>query len=89
MLFDAKLGNTLSAIRVGFLSKHRQIKIPVSNYTKNVLNKLQEVGCIETFNIENVKSFKTAIITLAYIKGVPAYSKINLISTPSKKYTLT
>jgi ribosomal protein S8 len=88
MFFDSKVANTLSAIRVGFISKHRQITIPVSNYTVTILNKLQSVGCIETFSVGQTSQGKHAHITLAYNSGVPAYSKINLISKPSVRYTL-
>jgi small subunit ribosomal protein S8 len=88
MFFESKVANTLSAIRVGFISKHRQITIPASNYTIAILNKLQDVGCIETFSVGQTNQGKRVHITLTYNKGVPAYSKINLISKPSRRYTL-
>lgn len=89
MFFAAKIANTVSALRVGFIAKHRYVKIRVSKYTTTILNKLQVVGLIETFYIQTIGFKKYAIITLAYIDGRPAYSKIKLISKPSKRYYIS
>jgi ribosomal protein S8 len=89
MLFAPTVTNTLSAIHNGFISKQRQITIPVCKHTVKILRKLQDVGCIKTLNTKSTRKSWNANVVLRYNKGVPAYSKITVISKPSNRCTLT
>ena len=85
MFFSSKIANTLSIIRVGYIAKHRFVKMPVCKYTINILNKLQEVGYIETFYLQVDGVKQSAVVTLSYTAGRPTYANERLLSKASRR----
>ena len=87
MFFSDSLANTVSAINVGYLSKHKFIKIPVNNYMLKILQKLIDVGAIESIKLDSINDAKRqCIITLAYVNGKPAITYLKIISKKSNRY---
>lgn len=86
MFFSDALANTLSAIRVGYIARHRAVKVPVTKATKCILAALSSAGAIESFSIAaDSKKHEYAMIQLAYINGRPAISRITMVSKKSNR----
>ena len=89
--FQASLPNTVSAIKVAYLSRHRYTIIPTTRYTRAVLLKLVDVGFLTTISKYHSKSASRKIrgfthknyykVYLNYYNSLSNFSDIILMST--------
>ncbi len=89
MFYSNALANTISAINVGYIAKHKYVVLPINKYTQTVLIKFVDAGAIESFYVFKQGVCLYTKITLAYINGRPAITKIRAVSTGAKRYTVT
>lgn len=83
------IANTISAIKVGYLSNSKYIIVPTTKCSRNLIIKLEEIGAISHFEpILRDKILNYWKIYLSYNNKLPSVSNIRLISTRSKKYPI-
>lgn len=90
MVMTDAIADMLTRIRNGFRAKHNFVKVPTSNFKKNILDLLEEEGFIEGYNEVDAKDgdYKVFNIKLKYfgeerykqsvIQGVEKISKPGL-----------
>jgi len=97
--FNSVIGNTVSALRVGYISHSRFIILPSNKLSRQLLNKLVDCGVISHFsdyrcNVSSKLSKRTLYgryvkIFLSYIDGKPVPTAFRLLSKPSARYYIT
>jgi ribosomal protein S8 len=97
--FNATIANTVSAIRVGYLTNARYIIIPTTKYSRTILHKLVDSGMLASIEYYNKVNFKRSYrylkyqclykCHLIYINGKPCISKIILLSKPTATLTIS
>lgn len=91
--YNGVLANTISCLRVGYLSKHRFVIIPTTRYTRTVLVKLLEIGFISSMQPHQTdtrrKLYNYHKITLTFKENKPQYTSIRLLYKQSRTYSIT
>lgn len=89
--FTAAIPNTISAIRVGYISKMKYIITPTTKNTRSLLNALQDCGVISAYErCNNYNIYKQYYkIFLCYKNNKPTVTQLKLLSKGSKKYYIT
>lgn len=71
-------------IKNGYLSRRETITTPSSRFKTEILNKLQDLGFIESYKKEEDINYIT--IKLKYESGMPAFTDVKLYSKPGRRW---
>ena len=86
MTFTDPIGEMFSWIRNGHLRSLSSVKIPSSNFRKNILEIHKKEGYIKDYFIDKTVNNKTSLkITLKYYEGDPVIKEIKRISKPGRR----
>ena len=77
MTFTDPIGDMFSRIRNGQMRSLNSIKIPSSNFRKNILEILKNEGYIKDYFIDKTENNKTVLkVSLKYYEGYPVIKEI-------------
>ena len=86
MTFTDPIGDMFSRIRNGQMRSLNTIKIPSSNFRRNILEILKKEGYIKDYYIEKLENNKINLkINLKYYEGDPVIKEIKRISKPGRR----
>ena len=86
MTFTDPIGDMFSRIRNGQMRSLNSIKIPSSNFRKNILEILKNEGYIKDYFIDKTENNKTVLkVSLKYYEGYPVIKEIKRISKPGRR----
>lgn len=71
-------------IKNGYQARRDTITTPTSKFKKEVLDKLQDLGYIESY--EQVDTIQYTTIHLKYDQGIPALTGVKLYSKPGRRW---
>lgn len=72
-------------IKNGYMAKKETVQVPFSKFAEAVLNKLQALKFIKSFDIEEDDKVKKILVTLLYDEGVPSVTQIEVVSRPGQR----
>ncbi|MDH5716333.1 MAG: 30S ribosomal protein S8 [Spirochaetia bacterium] len=85
MSLNDQISDALTCIRNAQKAGHEAVSIKSNKMLESILEILKNEGFIESFQKENDKMKKKAVITLKYHKGAPVIQGIRKISTPGRR----
>jgi len=76
------IADMLTVLRNGYAASKEEVIIPFSKLKKNLADKLQSVGYLESVSEEKIGDRKVIRVNLRYEKGQPEIQGIKRISKP-------
>lgn len=81
------IGDMIIRIKNGYMAKREFVEAPYSNFSINILKKLEQFGYIKDYQIEKDK--RKLIINLLYKDSLPAITDVQIFSRPGRKWYTT
>lgn len=72
-------------IKNGYLAENDTVISPYSKFREAVLKKIQNLGYIKSYHIEEKEGKKEIQISLKYIKKNPAFTDVRIFSKPGRR----
>lgn len=72
-------------LKNGYMSRKDSITTPYSKYRVSVLQKLQELNYIESYEVDG-EVIKNITVILKYNHGVPAITDVKIFSKPGRRW---
>ncbi len=72
-------------LKNGYMSRKDSVTVPYSKYRESVLQKLQKLNYIESYDIEG-EVIKNITVVLKYEQGIPAITDVKIFSKPGRRW---
>ncbi len=72
-------------LKNGYMSRKDSVAAPYSKYGVSVLEKLQKLNYIESYEVEG-ELIKNVTVILKYNNGVPAITDVKIFSKPGRRW---
>lgn len=79
------ISDMITKINNASRAKKKTVEIPISNIKKEIVRILFEEGFIANYEFTEDKTKNKIIITLKYVDGIPAITKLERVSKPSRR----
>ena len=76
------IGDMLTIIRNGYMTKKENVFVPHSKLKEEIANKLERLGFVDKVGVEKKDKLKIIKIKLKYENGDPVVNHIKRVSTP-------
>jgi small subunit ribosomal protein S8 len=76
-------------IKNGYMADNDIVMSPYSKFRESVLKKIQSLGYVSSYEIQEVEGKKTLIITLKYVNKQPIVRDVRIFSKPGKRLYTT
>lgn len=82
MSMQDRVADMLTRIRNAQAMGIKQVRLPYSNFNKEILQVLQDEGYITSFDTISFDNKKDLLVTLKYYQGRPVIEKVSRVSRP-------
>lgn len=79
------ISDMITKINNASRAKKKTVEIPISNIKREIVRILFEEGFIANYEFTEDKTKNKIIITLKYVDGIPAITKLERVSKPSRR----
>lgn len=79
------IADMLTRIRNGYLAHHQQVVVPHSNLKFQLAQKLQQLGYLQSVDLDDHSSTKQLALTLKYQDKLPVVTSIKRVSKPGRR----